>query len=283
MLGLFNTKTDLTHVLKSVTDILVLDVYIDPHPDLSGLFIDWIPDKSDSKFAMQGIYVEHYAKAGVPIVIFDRFLALNNTEYSWLKKFNITFCEPVLKCRPGFQWFPMWVEVPFKYEKSDSRKYVLTYNGSINDRIAGVDKYYKQASVLLPTKEISICSNDITDLKSEELKKQGMVRTSDSQYSNASSTVLIGSDEDYTNGRLPNDLFDIMRSGCVPLLPIEHRFYCGGFADYIIRNNNDLEFLLSMSANYGGVLIEGLMEQLVRQFPEFDINFAVEKIKGLLI
>ena len=74
MLGLLNARTDLKNALPEICE---LDAYLDPHPALSGLFIDWVPKSEEAKFAIQGIYVEHYAKAGVPIVIFDTILPLS--------------------------------------------------------------------------------------------------------------------------------------------------------------------------------------------------------------
>jgi len=290
MIGLLNVKSDLKEVLRNSVEIQELDNYIDPHPVLSGLFVDWRPNTSGAaespQFALQGIYVEHYAKAGTPIVIFDRHLALTNTEYSWLKKFNITFCEPVIQYRRGFQWMPIWVESTFKLKsfrrpEYTKRECLLYYNGDITDRLMSFDKYYKKTALIL-SKEVRYNSDEVTDLKVEEFKKLGINRLAMS-YSAASSTILIGSAQDYIFGRLPDNLFDIMRSGCVPLLPIEHRFYAAGWDKLVISNEHDLRFLLSMSETYGDALIEDLILHLLERYPEFDINFTAERIKSLLL
>lgn len=299
MIGLLNTKADLRTALKDQVEVAELDTYIDPHPAISGLFIDWIPKSEDNpKFALQGIYVEHYAKAGTPIVIFDRHLSLSNTEYSWLKKFNITFCEPVVKYRNSFQWMPLWAEFPFKF-KSDhdkiwnrmhsaglapvERKCPLYYEGPVADRIAAFDKYYKAAATIIPNRhDIHYASDDIGELKVEEFRNLGVGRLQVG-YNESASTILIGSTKDYISGRLPDNLFDIIRCGCVPLLPIEHRFYCSAWDELVISNNKDLQFLIQMSGNAGAVLIVELMENLVSRYPEFDIAFTVDRIKSLLL
>lgn len=286
MLGLLNAKEDLKAALVkawSVNNVMELDKPISPHPQLNSLFIDWFPKKTDDKFATQAVYVEHYAKAGVPIVIFDRFLSVNQTEYSWLRKFNITFCEPVIGYRTGFKWMPLWSD-RFIPKRRDKSKYILT--GELDNAVLeDFDKYYKRAAELLPSKSVSysLKEADIYDSKIDSLHQLGIEKLERPVYDQAATTILIGCANDYKHGRLPDNFFDIMREGCVPLLPIEHRFYCSMFDDLTISNDNDLIFLLEMSERVAEVLIEELLENIFKRYPEFHIRYTVEQLKEWLV
>jgi hypothetical protein len=284
MLGLINARGNLKLALHSVWSAgthVNLETYIDPPPKIDALFIDWIPRKDQDRFAIQGIYVEHYAKAGVPIVIFDRYVTMNQNEYSWLRKFNITFCEPLLSCRTGFHWLPIWSE-NFKPKKRESSRYILT-GPLTNENQFDFDKYYKKTAELFPSKSVSYTRGaDIYDTKVDSLKQMGIEMVSQPVYENSASTILIGSDVDYRFGGLPDNFFDIMKCGCVPLLPIEHRFYCSMFNDLVVAEDNDLIFLVDMSERLSEVLIEELLENIFKRYPEFKIEYTVERIREWL-
>ena len=100
MLGTFNICKDLKKNLDR--ELLELDS-VDDLPEVSGLFIDWIT-KEHSMFPKQAVIIEHYVKAGIPIIIYDRWLALEKQEFNWLKKFNVSFFEPAIVNRTGFEY-----------------------------------------------------------------------------------------------------------------------------------------------------------------------------------
>ncbi len=118
MLGLLNVKNDLKQNLSKHFDVYILDkTQPDDLPDLDNLFIDWISNQDEFEFAHQAVIIENYIKKGIPTIVFDRYLVLSYKEFSWLNKFNITFLEPAINHRVGFEYFPFWTEPlkPFDY------------------------------------------------------------------------------------------------------------------------------------------------------------------------
>lgn len=288
MLGLLHTKSDLEKNLSKYFDVCVLDKhhvvgsnYIEDKkfPDLDGLFIDWISNRNEFEFAHQAVIIENYIKKGIPTILFDRYLSLTHKEYNWLRKFNITFLEPAVCHRAGFEYFPFWTEPlqPFNYLAEDkSRNINLAYKGDLSNRIESFEKYYKEYARLYPEKKVAVetipetLAHKIDEWTNYNLLFQNI------NFNDAYFTMLIGSRKEYQIGYLREDVFDIMRAGCIPILPIEHRWYSSAF-DVILFD--DLDYILSGWIKIRKVIIEEKFAEIMRVFPEMAISTAVERLK----
>jgi hypothetical protein len=249
---------------------------IDELPEVSALFIDWIT-KDNALFGKQAVAVEHYVKAGIPIVIFDRHFSLTQKEYSWL---NVTFLEPAVNNRLGFEYLPQWIKDK-PYEKIDRTKRTidLAYSGILTDRIKSFEKYFKEYAGLFPEKKVCY-SSQVSQKKIDKWQDSNMEKTSRIEYGDVSFTILIGSQTEYRRGYIRDDLFDILNSGCVPLLPLEHRFFGTVFKDLIVDGENLVDYFVSCYKRIHGVLVEEIYENLISIYPEFHINYAVDRIKS---
>lgn len=291
MIGLYNTKCDLRKRLEAVFDICGLDkleVEENHFPKIDGLFIDWKTSDNKLEFAHQAVMVENYLKKGIPTVIFDRKMALSFKEYNWLRKFNVTFFEPAIKHRVGFDFMPFWTEpldsnwFPYlEYDREHEREIVLAYQGNLDDRIHSFEKYYSEYARLFPKKNIAFQTNPVNlRQKIDEWQNYNMKKLELIDFNLVGFTVLIGTKKEYEIGYLREDLFDIMRAGCVPILPEEHRFYGTVFDS--IEDERELDYMLSLG-HIRGVLIEEIHNNLLTYYPECHIKHTTETIRNLLI
>ena len=285
MLGVLNMKQDMRDALVSKNvDIAGLDLLegVD-FPDISGLFIDWVTNESSS-FAKQATIVDHYAKKGVPTVLFDRFSGITHQEYIWLNKFNVSFLEPAVINRVGFDFFPQWT-TPLKHnwdaKAIEKPSITLAYHGNLHDKIASFEKYYVTYSQMFP-KEPVVISTDLSKIKSKmsEWKNSNIRFETGVDFANVAYTLIIGSRLEYMSGILPLDIFDIMKKGCLVLLPLEHRFF-GSLYPLNITDERDLDYFIKQP-NLRFVMIEEIFENLEKQYPEFTIRYAVGKLLTLL-
>ena len=279
MLGVFNIQEDLWTELDKTRKMVTLEHF----PDVSGLFIDWVT-KDHIEFPKQAAIIEHYVKKGVPIIIYDRFFSLEKKEFNWLKKFDISFFEPAINNRPGFEYIPQWTDGKFSYnwEKridDENRKYDLAYTGKMTDRIAAFEQYYLNYAGLFPNKKV-VYSSELNDTKINYYCDYNLYRVAGINSEQVSFTILIGSPIEYRIGYLRDDLFDIMKAGIMPLLPFEHRFFGTVFKNFLIDGENDLDYYICHYSKIRGVLLEELYEKLLDYYPEFKINFIVDKINN---
>lgn len=291
MLGLLNVKKDLRDSLSQVLSICNLDETVEL-PELQALFIDWLPNTNEL-FGKQALVVENYIKSGIPTVIFDRYLSLSNEELAWLRKFNVSFFEPVIHFRRGFEFFPQWTEGLDKFWDENINKEPtihLGYSGKITDRTATFDKYFVNYAGMFPESTVRYCSTDTKDKqiklkknKQKEWENYNLIWENSLDYSNIAFTVLIGSRIDYLTGRLRNDFFEIMKQGCVPLLPIEHRFYGSMFQELTVKDEKFIDYFIANCIELRPVMIEGIFKNIFDHYPEFTMQYAVDKIKYYLV
>ena len=279
MLGVFNARQDLKSALDSVKLVDLHEPNL-PFPELSCIFIDWLP-KSDPNFPKQAVFTEHYVKAGIPIIIYDRFLSVEKAEVNWLKKFNVSFWEPAINNRPDFEYMPQWWNNKITLDPfidEEEREFDLIYDGILNDKITSFEKYYKTFAGLFPDKKVGYTSGllhkKIQDYENYNLKMYSGITTGDASF-----TILIGSAAEYRIGYLRDDLFDIMKQGVLPLLPKEHRFFGTVFNSMTIYSEVDLDYYINSYKKIRGILIEELTESLFESYPEFKISYIVDKIK----
>ena len=280
MLGVLNVKQDIRDALQKHVDIAGLDSLegVD-FPDVSGLFIDWVANESGS-FTKQAAIIEHYAKKGVPTVLFDRFFGITHQEYMWLSKFNVSFLEPAVINRVGFDFFPQWT-TPLKHNWDDKAIEVpsitLGFQGTLSDKMYSFEKYYVTYADMFPNVPMAISA------KKTELKwfPDNLKFDSEIDYSDTAFTLAIGSKADYMKGILPLNMFDIMKRGCLVLTPIEHRFFGGLCQPFNIEDERDLDYFIKQPA-LRFVAIEEIFGNLEKQYPEFTLSYAVEKLLTLI-
>lgn len=282
MIGLLNIRDDLRNGLSQHLDMGTLDEVLQGEfPEVDGIFVDWVTKDSEDDFVKQAVLVEHYVKKGVPTVIFDRHLALTRKEYTWLGKFNTTFLEPAICNRAEFEYFPQWVS-PLKgnwYQEHD-RKIDLGYSGILDDRTASFEKYYKVYAQVFPEKKVLISSQlDSLKAKIKDYQNHNLEFSNKLDYFDVSFMILIGSFSEYNMGFLRSDLFDIMRKGVIPLCPIEHRHFGSMFRSLVVEDERDVDYLVSCGGRVREIIIEEVFENTMKYYPEFDIKYAVDKIR----
>ena len=286
MIGIYNTEYVLRSELEKVFDIAGLD-HLEPEhgfPDIAGLYIDWKTKESDQiEFAHQAVVVENYVKKGIPTVIFDRHMAISFKEYSWLKKFNVTFFEPAVCNRSGFGFMPFWTLPDTKFVSSledKPRKIDLAYQYDLTDKILSFEKYYVEYVKLYPQKTNSVLRQP-RSIQNKIDEWSDINFTDEIVFNDVNFVILIGTKKEYKIGYLPEHLFYWMDCGVIPLLPPEHRFYGTIFRDFLIRDIKTQHYFISCYSKFRSVMIEDIKNNFLTSFPECDVKNVVEKLRSL--
>jgi hypothetical protein len=69
----------------------------------------------------------------------------------------------------------------------------------------------------------------------------------------------------------------MLLSGCVPLLPGEHKYYWKLFQGLIINNKKDLEWCINVLRLHEA-LIYGIYDNMEKYFPEMLVSNVVKQI-----
>ena len=297
MIGILNTRGDMRDALASHFEICNLDGQpfdLENCPELGGLFIDWLPNLDEKLFLKQVTILQEYVKKGIPVVLFDRHSMIDQQQYRWLSKFNVTFMEPRVRFRTGFEWCPQWV-TPLPDDwwtgNKEERKIKLAYKGSLAAKIKSFEKYYKTYAQIFPTKTTVYKCTDLDlwkgagqENKKREWQESNLVPQNTLEpgfnFADVDMTIVIGSYKDYASGYLPDNLFDIMKMGVIPLLPSEHRFFWSMFDGLIVKDEKDIDYAISFMPKVREVIIQEIFDNL---YPEFKLEYAVEKIKQCLM
>jgi len=279
MLGILNVKQDIRECLQEHVDIAGLDLLegVD-FPEISGLFIDWVTNESSS-FTKQATLIEHYAKTGVPTVLFDRFFGITHQEYTWLSKYNVSFLEPAVINRVGFDFFPQWT-TPLKKDWDmkaiEKPPITLAFHGTLKDKLTSFEKYYVPYADMFPDERV-VVSTHKNELKwyPPNIKFENEI-----DWSYVAFSLIIGSREEYMKGVLPLDIFDIMKRGCMVLLPQEHRFFQLLHSPNI-SDERDLDYYIK-HPELRFVEIEEIFGNLENYYPEFTVKYCVDKLLTLI-
>ena len=210
MIGVLNAKED----LKKSFDFEICDFdsqVFDPDnsPSLGGLFVDWLPQTMDEKhFFRQAAILQEYVKNGIPVILFDRYSTIDQKQYRWLSKFNVTFLEPRIVPRPGFEWQPNWTQpLPknhiFPNSVREPREIQIAYEGPLATQLKSFEKYYKTYAGLFPNAEVVWHCTDLASWKGEGQKNKikdfedhNLVK-SEFDWAFVDISILIGSRTDY--------------------------------------------------------------------------------------
>lgn len=279
-LGVLNCTKDILDELPY--DVVRLDNLTDKL-EVDALFIDWLPrNLTDSdKLARQAAIVESCAKNKKTVVLFDRYLDINEREYKYLKKFNTFFFEPAIHNREGFTFLPPWtkcydlVELPTYDGGNENRDIDLGHIGTLKNRMGSFEKYYVDFAEIYPKFSVSYNSS-LPKTKIDEYKNAGVVKREFS-YRDMKSFVLIDTPRNYEIGYLNPDVFDIISMGCFPMLPEEHRFYHSVFE--VVKDVRFIPFHVHGWGKVREVMLLDIYQNIQTVFPEMDIKYTVETIR----
>ena len=142
--------------------------------------------------------------------------------------------------------------------------------------MSAFEQYYVTYADIFPDVPV------IVSAKKSELKwyPDNIKFETEIDWSDVAFTLIIGSKADYMKGILPLDIFDIMKRGCMVLLPLEHRFF-QSFHVPTVEDERDLDYYIK-HPELRFVGIEEIFGNLEKRYPEFTIEYAVEKLLTLL-
>lgn len=267
---------------------MVIDLYEtkDAFPEIEGLFIDWVNGKVEpDKFTYQAAVIEQYVRKRIPVVVFDGDLAMTRKEFDWLKKFKVFFFEPAINNRREFSYMPHWLSQPIKgiHKRNQNRPYQLGYiTPNLNDRLKSFEMYFRNISNLYPDKKVCYQTTNIDKDKETAYIRDNIIRLDNLNLADVSMTVLIDSQKNYEIGYLDPYLFNALYSGCLPLLPLEHKFYGNLFNKLVVSSASEVNFMIEAFGDISYVVIDDIIDSINDMFPEFLIENVGLKIKEYL-
>jgi len=286
-LGLFNCDARLKEWLPKSYELVYLDNTEENFPEIDALYIDWLPRNipnmvswGKEKLAIQAAVVDYYANQKKAIVLFDRYLDINEREYKYLNKFDTTFFEPAVKYRSGFEFLPPWtycydlVELP-TFGGKEERSVDLGYIGTLKNRMKCFEKYYVEFASLYPKFNVNYNSS-LPKPKIDEYK-DARVTKKEFTYRDMKCFILIDTPRNYEIGYLNPDIFDIISMGCFPMLPVEHRFYHSVFE--VVKDIKYIPFNINGWIKVREVMLLDIYNRIKTIFPEMDIKNTVETIR----
>jgi len=287
ILGTLNIDSIL---LEELHKNAVKTVSLEKDQDVSydAIFIDFFPTKSDNtpekaaKLVLQATVIEKNVKKKKPIIIFDRYLGLTQKEYNWISSsVKSKFFEPAINYRRNFSYLPFWYRsknlLDIKLNNSQ-RPYFLAYKGNLNDRIHSFEKYYLYVAKNYPELKI-IYDKKIDKVKAEEYSNFG-IEYKKFEYSEVQHTIILGTKKEYEIGYLDSFTFKALDQNCIPIIPVEHRYFKS------IDQNFDIHFYNKMyESTYVGQILE-IYSNLDKYYPEMKVeNVAkniLESVKNLI-
>ena len=94
--------------------------------------------------------------------------------------------------------------------------------------------------------------------------------------------VLIGTNKAYEIGYLNTDVFNYMMSGCLPLLPEEHRYFHGVFSEVVIEKPQDINWILQGWDTIAIPTIAEIYNRINTFYPEMKVNHTIDVIRRCL-
>lgn len=275
MILYFNVDSDISNEIDSIVK--------SKGKEYTSVFMSWISTKkgTDQKKASallkQTEILEKYVKK-LPIVIFDRYRSMTTEEYNWLRKFKVTFFEPAIHPRDGFKYLPNWTKIKTieDIELNDTKRSVnLGYIGSLADKTKSFDKYYVKPKLSHDIK-VSYYSKNVPDKDYLSLGIASCPLT----FNDIEFTVVIGNVNDYATGHLDQYYFEALNNNCIPLLPMENRYYSS--LPYTINTETWYDMYSYM---YDGIyigMIKDIYDRIKKYYPEMNIKFTADVIKKYL-
>ena len=287
MIGIISFRENIVSKLSETLPIInVFDLVDRKFPKLDGLFIDWV-DQSilPDEYAMQAAVIEKYVKTRIPVVVFDGDLSMTKREYDWLKKFKVFFFEPALQNRREFGYLPHWIDkLDIKLEREEERPFALAYSTvNLESKLKSFEKYYRKYAQLFPDKKVLYQAEKLSKVKYKQYEQDNMVNQAVIDWEEVDFTILIDSKKNYEIGYLNPWTFYMMENGCVPLLPLEHRFYGNMFHKLTVDNIEDVDWIVRNHAKIKWCLIDDIYHNIKTLYPEFLIDNVAEVIKNCIV
>ena len=293
MLGVFQIVED-EKFLEGFTDSINLSDYDPPNPldkldpenplNIDKLFIDWVPKTTlyEDAWMVQASLLQTYIKTGIPIVIFDRTFSLTKEEVDWVKKFNVYLFEPALNSgRNDFRYLPEWIS-DFTIWNRDDREYDLVYSHeNVEYQLRGFEKWIKDYARIFHDKKVAYSTLNISDFKKEEFTQNNLVFLKEKYpiHIMGNMTVAFDSDEAYRIGHLNQSHFISMNMGCLPLLPVEHKYFHSIFNGLVVHDLQEMDFFVSSFGSIRNEIIEEIFERIQKEWSEFTLDHALNTIR----
>lgn len=278
MIGVFSNSLD---------DVSRLDLPFKPIAtgeeeieQIDGLFLDWVSPDRELDFIYQAKLLETFIKK-VPVVIFDRYFSLTEKEVEYVKKFNVHLFEPAIKNRKEFVYLPIWIS-DYSILESDKRDFdVVHIYKNIEYRIGAFEKWYVEYSRLFPHSIVGYYTRNLKDFKKKEYEKSNLKFIESEvipNYSISNFTIAIDTNKAYEIGYFDPMYFFVMNQGCVPLLPMEHRFFHCIFKNLVVKDLKDVEYYVTLY-KYRDMIIEDIFSDIKKYFPEFTIEYVSDIVR----
>jgi len=276
MIGLYNIEKNMVQELSKSLEIYEFSVGDVSFPKLDGLIIDCIDKSAYKAWVYQAALIDKYSKK-TKIVMFDRHFSITKKEFDWLKKFNVTFFEPAINNRKDFEYLPYWVDdIEIDWTNNVERNTHLAYSyNNMEDRLKFFEKYYKEYAKLFPDKNVCYSTFILNDIKRKEYKDNNLNFYKMIDFKDVSYSIIIDNKKNYEIGYLDENVFNIMRHGCVPILPKEHKYFHALFGNLVVGDIEDIDYFTSMPG-IGNAFLDDILINLNSLYPEFLIVNVAE-------
>jgi hypothetical protein len=288
MIGILSNNIEVDFYEKlNIPFILIDDI---ENLDVDGLFIDWVPKLPvyEDAWMKQASLLQSYITSNKtnPVVIYDRNFSLTKKEVDWIKKFNVHLFEPALRTRPDFQYLPEWIsnfDIVMDEEYDEDRKYDLVYSfHDLELNIKEFENWFNEYALIFPDKKVAYSSfTKINDFKQEEYKNNNLIYLHQHHpiFNEGAFTLAIDSKRSYEIGYFNRMYFFAMGLGCLPLLPVEHKYFHGIFKNLIVSDLKEMNFYISTYDGIKDIIIKEIFDRIKADWPEFTIEYATYAIR----
>jgi len=274
MIGVFNTSAD---IVNELSKFFTITSPVD-FPKIKGLFIDFV-DKNNSNYIQQGAILEYYLNKKIPIIIFDRYLSITYKEYTWLKKFKVFLFEPAINNRSEFTYLPQWFNKDRIIYRGNTRHVDIGYFcKNLNLNINSFETYLLEYAKLYPDSKIQYSTNLLKSYKQKEyfgfIDKCEYINFYDTKF-----TLALDNQQNYNIGYLNKNVFNAIYNGCLPMLPVEHKYFHCMFKNLVVSNIKELNFYVKSFSNISEIAIDDIVDNIEKYYPEFTLSYATDIIK----
>lgn len=253
---------------------------------IKSIFIDWVPKVPvhEDDWMRQASLLQAYIKTGIPIVIFDRHFSLTEKEVKWVKKFNTYLFEPALNSgRIGFSYLPEWItNLEISIDDEDREYDVVWSHHQLEYQLKGFERWIKDYARLFPDKKVAYSTFNISEFKEEEFKKDNLIFLDHRHpiHNEGFFTVAFDSKKSYEIGHLNPIYFNAMVLGCLPLLPVEHKYFHSMFKGLVIKDVKEMDYYVSLFKKVTDVTIEEILDRIKNEWNEFTVDHAADVVKA---
>lgn len=226
-----------------------------------------------SKISMK--YFESNVKNKKRFIIFDRNLSINVNDANVLRKQNVILTEPALNFRRKyFHYVPFWIKIKDIGElelNRSKRPYDLIYKGNIQEKTQSFNEYYMAYAKAYPKTVYTDTYNNHGIIKQEKL-----------EYCDSKVTIVIGTPLDYEIGYLDYSFFTALDCNCIPLVPMEHKYF-SLLSPYKIDDKLfDINYIIEHYENsYIGYILD-IYRTIDKYYPEMKVENVVKQVMDLL-